>query len=872
MNANIPDAALTPAMRQYLQIKHENSDSIIFFRMGDFYEIFFDDALLVSKALGLTLTARDREKKIPMCGVPFHAGLAYAARLVKDGHKVAICEQTTPAGGKGIVERVVTRVITPGTALEDEILSGDQKSNNYIAAITGGRKQFAFAYMDVSTGEFRITELSTTELLEDEIKRLQPRELVTDGTIAVGPDALSTVKKISAISKFDFELDTAAERLGRHFGAASLDGFGLGEMPEGVRAGGALLHYIKQTHKSELSHVTKCAPYFTADYLMLDSSTRRNLEITESLRPGAKDATLLDLLDRTKTSMGGRLLKSWLLYPLKDITAINARLDAIAELMLDRRSIYSIHLLLEGVYDLERLTSKVSAGIASPKDIIALKETLIKCPAIKDALKPFTASILKQIAGGIDCCAEAIDLIEKALAEPPPPSIRDGGVIKAGYNAALDELRDIGYGGKDWIARLEAGERKRTGINSLKVAYNRVFGYYIEITRANLLNVPQEYVRKQTLANAERFVTPALKDWEEKILSAEEKSKALESALFSTVLTALAGFSARMQATAQSLAALDAITSLTAVSHNFAYVRPIVDASSALVIEGGRHPVVEANLRGAGAMGFVSNSLALDSTLNQIIVLTGPNMAGKSTYLRQNALIVLMAQIGCFVPAEKAVIGAVDRIFTRVGASDDLSKGQSTFMVEMTETANILNNATPKSLVILDEIGRGTSTYDGLSIAWAVVEYLHDSAPVRARTLFATHYHELTDLALTKERVKNYNMAVTEKTGKVTFLRKVVHGGSSRSYGIQVARLAGLPSQVIERAKELLKNLESGELNEAGMPAITSRGAATNALESAKPLTAEDPLRKRLRAVDVNGLTPVQALMELNKLKELLGE
>ncbi len=850
---------LTPAMRQYLEIKSQNSDAIVFFRMGDFYEMFFEDARCAAKVLGIALTSRDRDKDIPMCGVPYHAASSYIARLVKDGHKVAVCEQVTdPAESKGLVERAVVKIITPGVALEDEIL--DPKSNNFIAAASISPKQCGFSYMDVSTGEFRMAEFAGTGPLNDEIRRIRPLELLVEEPLAdlsPGP----SVKKITVPGKYAFDYRPALERLNAHFGVSSLDGFGCKDMIEGTRAAGALFQYIKETQKGELVHVRKCVPYSTGEYLALDASTRRNLEIIENTS-GGKDGTLLDLLDRTKTAMGGRRLKSWLLFPLRDVSRIEERQGAVEELLGERVARASLQELLDHVYDLERLTVKVFLNAANPRDIVSLKLSLQRVPAIKDGLRRFGSALLSSLLSSIDEVPEAVKIIEDAIVDAPPFTVRDGGVIRKGCNAPLDELRDIGSGGKDWIARLESAERQRTGINSLKVSYNRVFGYYIEVTRTNLGNVPVDYIRKQTLVNAERFITPELKEWEEKILTAEEKSKELEAVLFAGVLDKVSGYAPRIQKTAEAVSTLDALLSLAQAASERGYVKPSMVEDDILDIEAGRHPVVEAR-----SQEFVANDLRLGPG-ERIIILTGPNMAGKSTYLRQNALIVLMAHIGSFVPAGKAVIGVVDRIFTRVGASDDIASGQSTFMVEMNETANILNNATRRSLVILDEIGRGTSTFDGLSIAWAVVEHMHDNPKLRAKTLFATHYHELTELSLTKEMVKNYNMAVKEWGGKVIFLRKVVPGGGSRSYGIQVARLAGMPAAIISRAQEILKNLETGELNEAGMPRIAAKREPDPRQLSL--LGEGDPVREELKKIDTDRLTPLDALNALHKMKEML--
>ncbi|MBI5453890.1 MAG: DNA mismatch repair protein MutS [Deltaproteobacteria bacterium] len=855
---------VTPAMRQYLDIKALHKDAILFFRMGDFYEMFFDDALLASRALGIALTSRDRERKVPMCGVPYHSAASYIARLVKDGHKVAICEQTTdPEESKGIVERAVVKVITPGIALDEELL--DPKANNFIASACLNGKRAGFAYMDVSTGEFRATVLASLSALHDEIRRIRPLELLVEHGAGVAFESSDLpVKKVTPLPAYDFDYRPASDKLSARFGTKSLDGFGLSELVDGVRAAGALLAYASETQKGDLSHVTRCTPYYTEDYLVMDASTRRNLEITENLRTGGREGTLLELLDRTRTAMGGRRLRSWLVHPLKDIAPIRDRQEGVAELLDKREARAALKGSLSRLYDLERLSVRASLGAAGPRDLVALKDSLKVVPELVDTLSGFGSALLRDVSAALDAVPEASSLIERAIIDTPPVNTRDGGFIKAGYDATLDELRSIRSGGKDWIAALESSERARTGINSLKVGYNRVFGYYIEVTKANLSSVPADYIRKQTLVGAERFITPALKEWEDKILSAEEKSIALEARLFSAVLSETARYSERVRRTSEAVSMLDALISFAEAASDGGYTRPVVDDSDILEIEGGRHPVVERLSKD----GFVSNDLALDSA-TRVVILTGPNMAGKSTYLRQNALIILLAQIGSFVPALRARIGVVDRIFTRVGASDDLARGHSTFMVEMNETANILNNATPRSFIVLDEIGRGTSTFDGLSIAWAVVEYLHDRQDIAAKTLFATHYHELTDLSLTRERVKNYNMAVKEWNDKIIFLRKVVPGGASRSYGIQVARLAGLPGDVITRAKEILKNLESGELNSSGVPRISVETDRRDPRQLSL-LGGRDEVRERLKELEIERMTPLDALLELKTLKDML--
>lgn len=871
----------TPAMRQFLNIKEDHPDEILFFRMGDFYEMFFEDAKLASKLLGITLTSRSKDKEIPMCGVPYHSAKSYIAKLIKDGYKVALCEQVEdPAEAKGLVERAVTSVITPGVALDDDFL--EPGTNNFIAAVSVNKKIAGLSFMDVLTGEFRVIEFNNLNELNDELQKINAREVVVAEGSSFPPKnsngAASLMdapfKKLSYMGAYDFTSDVALTRLTKKFNVLSMDGFGCNDMTEGLKAAGALLHYVTESQKTELAHVDKLTPYDLGNYLTLDHTSRRNLEITENIRTRGKADTLLGLLDRTRSPMGLRLLFSWLTYPLTDVDEINKRLDGVGELVEDKLTRSALQEALDGVYDLERLTGRVSLGVANPRDLVSLKLSLMKVPEIRELVSKFSSSFLSGLGAMLDEVKEATTLIDEAINDAPPISLKDGSVIKDGFRAEVDELREIGSGGKESIARLEAKERERTGISTLKVGYNRVFGYYLSVPRTKTANIPEEYIRKQTLVNAERYITPELKEFETRVLEAQDQLLELENTLFAEVREVVAGFSERIRTTASVLATLDAALSLAEVSESQDYVRPEVNESPLIEIKEGRHPVIEGSTKATGTEGFVPNDIRIDSTDDQIHIITGPNMAGKSTFMRQVALIVLMAQIGSYVPAKSASIGVVDRIFTRVGASDDLSRGQSTFMVEMNETANILNNATDKSLIILDEIGRGTSTFDGLSIAWAVAEFLHDTQGRRAKTLFATHYHELTELSLTKERVKNYNISVKDYNGRIIFLRKVVSGGASRSYGIQVAKLAGLPDDVVTRAGELLKNLESGELDEAGKPRFISKGDKT-ALEESQPslpniFSHEGPLKEHLKSIDLDKTAPIDALKELYKLKEIV--
>ena len=864
---------ISPAMRQFLNIKKQYPDEILFFRMGDFYEMFFEDAKLASRLLGIALTSRSKDKEIPMCGVPYHSAKSYIARLIKDGYKVALCEQIEdPQAAKGLVERAVTSVITPGVLLDDDFL--DAETNNYIAAVSINGKRSGLSYMDVLTGVFRVIEFESRASLEDELLRVAPKELVVEEGLGYpGEKALASnnlpFKKISKLGRYDFTTDVAVGRLTKKFRVQSMDGFGCMGFSVGLRAAGALLHYVTEARKAELGHITGLVPYSLGNYLTLDHTSMRNLEITENIRTHEKSGTLLGLLDHTKTAMGARSMRKWLSYPLTDVTEITSRLDAVGELIDEKLTRMELQETLDAVFDLERLIGRVSLGVANPRDLVSLKVSLKMVPVVKGLLKNLSTPFLRDIRASLDEVEEATTLIEAAINDTPPISVKDGGVIKEGFRSELDEYRKIGAGGKEAIAALEAKERERTGVASLKVGYNRVFGYYLSVPRTKTFEVPEDYIRKQTLVNAERYITPELKEFETRVLEAQEKILELEGELFAEVREKVSAFANRVMETAGRIATLDAVASLAQVAQTENYVKPQVFEGSSIEIIEGRHPVLEATL----GTEFVPNDILIDSN-DQIHIITGPNMAGKSTFMRQVALIVLMAQAGSFVPARSARIGVVDRIFTRVGASDDLTRGQSTFMVEMNETANILNNATDKSLIILDEIGRGTSTFDGLSIAWAVTEFLHDHQGRGAKTLFATHYHELTELSLTKEKVKNYNISVKEYDGRVIFLRKVVPGGTSRSYGIQVARLAGLPEEVVARAEEILKLLESGELNEAGKPRFIPEDDS-GSLSAGQPnlpkiFTHEDPLYEYVHAIDLDATTPIDALKALYKLKEIV--
>ena len=869
---------LTPMMRQYLEIKADHPDTILFFRLGDFYEMFLDDAVKASRILDIALTSRNRNADgtdVPLCGVPYHSANPYIAKLIEAGEKVAICEQVEdPKTAKGIVKRQVVKVVTPGLVVDTESLS--PKENNYLLSIFSGSGSVrGVAYLDLSTGEFRVTELETTDAAAAEVLCVNPREIILPASFRDSPrmkelDAVTGERIITFIDDWVFDPDYARRLFANHFGVSSPDSLGCAGMKEGVPAAGAILHYLQETQMGIVGHVRTIRPYKTREYLVLDEATRRNLELTATLADGKRKGSLLGLMDLTVTAMGGRKLRQWINYPLVAIDGIVERQDAVEELLQNPARRGEIALLLNGVSDLERLNGRISLASASAKDLVALKESLLRLPAIREKLAPSSAPLLQRLETEIDPLRDLADLVSSGIVENPPFVMREGGIIADGYNAELDDLRAISREGKGFIARLEAKEKGRTGINSLKIRYNRVFGYYIEVTKTNLTNVPSDYIRRQTLANAERFITPELKEYEEKVLGAEERIAELEYALFQEIRGLVAAQGERIARSADRLATLDVAVALAELAHERSYCRPLVDDGESITILEGRHPVIEA--MGLGER-FVPNDVLLDNGENQILIITGPNMAGKSTFMRQVALITLMAQIGSFVPAAEARIGVTDRIFTRVGATDNLARGQSTFMVEMTEAAHILANATPRSLVILDEIGRGTSTFDGVSIAWAVAEFLHDSGEHAAKTLFATHYHELTELAVTRNRIKNHNIAVKEWNDQIIFLRKIVPGGASHSYGIQVARLAGIPIEVIERAREILQNLEKGEYVEGGVPRI-ARGkkgvAAVNNPQLSLFETTEDLLRSRLKGIDVATLTPLEALNLLDELKRMV--
>jgi DNA mismatch repair protein MutS len=879
--------AATPMLRHYLELKARYPEEILFYRVGDFYEMFFEDAIRGSKLLDIALTTRDRNSPdpVPLCGVPHHAVNAYISRLVSQGRKVAVCDQVEDArfAQGGLVRREITRVITPGTLLEEEHL--DARGNNFLLGLTARGGRIGVAHLDLSTGEFRATEVGNDAAAAEEIARIDPKEVLLDADFAASDRFKEGFRVLdgrclNVLEASRFERARAEETLRAHFAVHTLDGFGCGGLDPALGAAGALLEYARATQLTALAQVTCLSPYTLSDYMVLDDATRRNLELTETLREGRREGSLLGILDRAASAMGSRALRRWILYPLLRLDDIDRRLDAVEELVLSAGARGGLRAALGELADVERINGRVAAGRASARDLVALRRSLEAVPAILDLLAPLQAEQFGKDRLPLDPLPDVSALIAQAIVDDPPPNPRDGGAIRPGYSPELDALRGLSSHGKGWIADLEARERARTRIGNLRIRYSRVFGYSIEVTKSNLSLVPPDYERRQTLANAERFVTPELKEWEAKVLGAEEEGATLERKIFEEVRERVREAAARIRATAEALAELDALASLAQVAQEHRYARPVVDAGEAITIVEGRHPVIERmNLDER----FVPNDLHLDCGAHQLLILTGPNMAGKSTVLRQAALITLMAQMGSFVPAKSARVGLVDRIFTRVGASDNLARGQSTFMVEMTEAAGILHHATRRSLVVLDEIGRGTSTFDGISIAWAIAEFLHDQ--VQARSLFATHYHELTDLARTKPRVRNFHIAVKEWNDRVIFLRRLLEGGVSRSYGIEVARLAGLPAGVVARAREVLANLERGELDDAGSPRLAAHhtaargaragqlglfGAEAGARETA-PGSAGDPLRAALRAADPDTLSPLEALNLLHRLKRDLA-
>ena len=872
-------AGMTPMMTQYLETKKQYPDCILFYRLGDFYEMFFDDALKASKALEITLTGKDcgLEERAPMCGVPFHAVDSYLNKLVQKGFKVAIAEQMEdPKLAKGLVKREVIRVVTPGTITSAQAL--DETKNNYLMGIVYLDGIFGIAAADISTGDFFVTELKTERDLFDEINKFTPSEIVCNEAFYMSGVDVEGLKErhqvsLSSLDSHFFGDETCRKILKEHYHVGSLDGLGLADFDTGVIAAGCVMQYLYETQKSTLDHLTTITPYQVGQYMVIDTSTRRNLELVETLREKQKRGSLLWVLDKTKTAMGARLLRSYVEQPLIDAGEINLRLEAV-EALGDQAMIRDeIREYLQPVYDLERLISRISYQSANPRDLIAFKTSLEMLPFLKQLLNSFPEGLLHEINEELDDLSDLHDLIEAAIMDEPPFAMKEGGIIKDGYNETVDNYRNAKKEGKQWLSELEASEREKTGIRTLKIKYNKVFGYYIEVTNSFKDQVPDYYTRKQTLANAERFITPRLKELEDMILGAEDRLYALEYELYCNVRDAIAKEVSRIQKSARAIAKLDVFASLSHVAQRNHYVRPKVNAKGKIDIKDGRHPVVEQMIPNDM---FIANDTFLDNGEHRVSIITGPNMAGKSTYMRQTALIVLMAQIGSFVPAKEANIGICDRIFTRVGASDDLASGQSTFMVEMTEVANILRNATSSSLLILDEIGRGTSTFDGLAIAWAVIEHVANPKLLGAKTLFATHYHELTELEGKLPGVHNYCIAVKEKGDDIVFLRKIVKGGADKSYGIQVARLAGVPESILKRAKELVEQLSDADIT-AAVKDLAGTGKGKSSAVTYDELDVQqmslfdtvqdDSIIEEIRELDITNLTPMDALNTLYRLQ-----
>jgi len=861
---------LTPMMRQYHAVKQETPDALLLFRLGDFYELFFDDAVTASRELEITLTARNKERDnpVPMCGVPYHAADGYIARLLRKGYKVAICDQIeAPQKGVKLVKREVTRVITPGTVTDTNVLSPGE--NNFLLAVVDGGEDLGCAFLDISTGELRASQFVGPDRwgrLRLDVEHFSPREVLFPERMKVGINGFDNGITKTAIDDWLFDVDYASRVLREQFGTATLDGFGLAGKSAAIGAAGAMLHYVRQTQKTTLEHITSINYSEAADYLMLDAATIRNLEMFESSAGDSKDA-LVGVINRTRTGMGARLLRNWMVRPSIDASEIEVRLDAVGELAASSVLLEETKSSFDGIFDLERLLSKITVGTAGPRELSALRASIGRIPAIAGVLERLQAGRFNDLLHRLDLLGDLGELLAKSIADDPPIAITDGGVIRDGYHAELDELRSLSKNSKTYLASLEIRERERTGIGSLKVRFNRVFGYYIEVSKANLHLAPKDYDRKQTLVGAERFVTPELKEYEEKILTAEEKILEIERNLFQNIRSRIADNSRRIRQTASVIAEFDVLAGFAATAQRFGYTRPQISTNSEFVISKGRHPVIEALADEHRADRFVPNDLFMNDSADQILIVTGPNMGGKSTFLRQAALLVIFAQMGSFVPARLMRFPIVDRIFTRIGASDNLTRGRSTFMVEMTETAIILNSATPKSLIILDEIGRGTATFDGLSIAWAVIEHIHSH--IKAKTIFATHYHELTELADLISGIKNYHVAVKEAQNRIVFLRTVEAGPADRSYGIDVAKLAGIPGPVTQRAREILKKHEENEHQLSDNLTVRARRKPKIVVNQLSLFTAlEEELRNALREIEVDAITPLEALRLLAELKK----
>lgn len=863
---------LTPMMNQYLRVKNRFKDALLFFRMGDFYEMFYEDAHVASKVLGIALTSRNKgENPVPMAGIPCKAMDQYLKKLIAGGFKVAVCDQVQdPKEAVGLVDRQVTRIITPGTLTEEDVLEG--KENNFLASICFGDQVVGISWVDLSTGKFFSQEVKRVNFL-DELRRVNPSECLVQESFLKGEspllDKLKNEEKIFLTSCPDwiFDEDNAERTLLDHFGIETLEGFGFIERGVRIMAAGSIIHYLNETQKTSLGHINRLESIDSSGFLFLDRNTRECLELTGTIRGGKRRGSLLHVIDRTQTAMGGRMIRSWLLSPETDIARIRMRQDGVEELFNNATLSRTLFGLLGGIFDLERIISRVGCNRANPRDLAVLKDSLDALPQIREGAGQASSEILRGICSRIDLLEDVRAKVQAALVDGPPISLKDGGIIREGYHEELDELRSIKREGKEGLAAFQAREMERTSIPSLKVGYNKVFGYYIEVTHTHTGKIPPDYIRKQTLKNAERYITPELKEYESKVLSSEERSREIEYRLFLELRDTVAKETCRIQETSAALAELDALLSLAVVARENSYVRPEVVEEEVLQITDGRHPVLEKTLEGEP---FVPNDIFLDEEENRFLIITGPNMAGKSTYIRQVALLALMTQMGSFIPAKSARVGIVDRIFTRVGASDELSSGKSTFMVEMSETANILNNATHKSLIILDEVGRGTSTFDGLSIAWAVTEYIQRH--IKARTLFATHYHEITQLGNKWPGIRNFNIAVREWGEEIIFLHKIVEGSTDKSYGIHVARLAGIPKEVLERSKVLLANLEEQSLILDRRIARTGRERPKRSQPVQLTLFSleEHPALKVLKEVDVLNLTPIEALNKLHELKEIL--
>ena len=857
---------LTPMMERYLEVKQQNAGSILLFRMGDFYELFYEDAETASKVLGITLTSRDKgsANPIPMAGFPYHALEGYLHKLIRAGFRAAICEQVEdPKKAKGMVKREVTQVVTPGTLTDEALL--DPRESNFLASVCADGDRVGLAWLEISTGRFITSDIPAI-LLGDELARLRPSECIYAENQA-GDHVTNTLNRINGLlpttrPDWSFSRDQCLQLLLDHFGMRTLDGFDIEANSPSITAAGALLEYAQETQKSSLTHIERLEPYRQGRSLTIDEATRWSLELTRTLREGKREGSLLSVIDETVSPMGARLLSDWLSNPLTDISAINARLNAVEEFTSDPLLSDDLREQLRQAYDLQRLTARIATRRASPRDLGCLARTLALLPKIKAKLAGRTADRLQQLEAELDLCAEIRSEVETSLIDEPPLLTADGGMIRDGFNSELDELRDLARGGKEWIAAYRAEEAERIGVPNLKVGFNKVFGYYLEVTAANVAKVPDHYIRKQTLKNYERFITPDLKEHEERVLRAEEKSNSLELELFNALRERVADECLRLKTTAEVLAEVDVLAGLATLAVSRGYCRPELTEDSVLDIREGRHPVLD-KLQPTGE--FVPNDVRLGETTGHIQIITGPNMAGKSTYIRQAALLTIMSQMGSFIPASEARIGIADRVFARVGASDELGKGQSTFMVEMTESARILNTATERSVVILDEIGRGTSTYDGISLAWAVTEYLHDS--IQCRTLFATHYHELTDLTSTLKGASNWNVAVQENNDDIIFLHKIIEGSADKSYGIHVARLAGVPLDVIDRARVILDTLENDHVGEDGKTRIPVRETRKSHRQLSLFTPEEHPVLDQIRQLDINDMTPLDALAELNRIR-----